>query len=86
MYHKKINVCDKNFSSKKGFCYKNRIFICLKKKTGGGGEVELRMWWDFSGELIPSSNTCLFQFLKIHLNTTCNKFSAGFFGTLDIMG
>ena len=37
MYHIKINICEKNFSSKKGFCYKNKMLIYLKKMIGGGG-------------------------------------------------
>ena len=59
MYHIKINICEKNFLPKNGFVIKTKCLYILKL-GGGGGEVELRMWWDFSGEHVASSNPCSF--------------------------
>ena len=48
------------FLSKKDFVKKKQNVYILKKMIGGGGEAGLRMWWDFSGELVTSSNPCSF--------------------------
>ena len=81
MYYIEINICEKNFSSKKCFVIKTKCLYILKLGVGvgGGGGKNVGIVSDFSVEHVASSNPCSFQFLKIFLNTTCNNASAGFF-------
>ena len=74
------------FLPKKGFVIKTKCLYILILGGGGGGGGSGRgggknvgIVTNFSVEHVTSSNPCSFQFLKIHLNTTCNNASAEVF-------
>ena len=75
----------KHFSFEKGFSYRKKMFIYLKKKFGGGEVVVVELS-DFTGEQVASSNR--FSFFLVFQNkfeyNLYQTLRVGFFGALDI--